>query len=131
MKSKVKVTNFQNRPRYCDDQKTTGKILNRKCKKKLKPKFWMFQGQFDFEDQGNDNQVLNLFKTFIRPIHGSSLKVKFEMIQKLSCSQEITDDGADDVDGTKTKMCSQDGERHNWLLGLTLTPGSLWDLLGH
>ena len=56
--------------------------------KKLKPKIWIFQGQFDLEEQGH--QFLYSPETFMLSIHGSSLKVKFKPIQKLSRLPEIT-----------------------------------------
>ena len=46
----------------------------------MKPKFGRFQGQFDLVDQG------------YQLIHGSSLKVKFKTLPKLSHSQGITQD---------------------------------------
>ena len=42
--------------------KFEGKILN--SEKKLKPKFWRFQGQFDLEDQVN----FTSFRTFPRSL---------------------------------------------------------------
>ena len=54
----------------------------------------MFQGQFDLEDQGQGlgHQFSNFSETFMWSIHGSSLKVKFKTIQKLSkgTTQTIT-----------------------------------------
>ena len=66
----------------------------------------MFQGQFDLENQG---QVLNLFEMW--SIHGSSLKVKFQMLQKLLRSQKHTDDkeDADDDEEPKTICLPQSG----------------------
>ena len=47
------------------------------------------EDQFDLEDQGEGHQVSNSRETFMWSIYGSSLKVKFQMIQKLYCSQGI------------------------------------------
>ena len=33
-----------------------------KFKKKLKPKLWMFEGQFNLEDQGQGHQFSKFFK---------------------------------------------------------------------
>ena len=44
----------------------------------------MFQGQFDLEDQRQGHQFSNFSEIFMWSIHGSSLKVKFKTIQKLS-----------------------------------------------
>ena len=43
----------------------------------------MFQGHFDLEDQGQCHQVSNSFEIFMSLTHGSSLKVKFQINQKL------------------------------------------------
>ena len=42
--------------------KFDGKILNGSIFKKIKPKFRMFQGQSDLENQGQVHQVLNSSK---------------------------------------------------------------------
>ena len=36
-----------------------------KFKKKLKPKFWRFQGQFDLEGHGQGHQFSNSSETFM------------------------------------------------------------------
>ena len=61
-----------------------------KLKKKLKPKFWMFQGQYDLEDQSQGHQFSNSSETLMRSIHGSSLKIKFKTTQNISRSKGIT-----------------------------------------
>ena len=63
LKIKVKVTDFQIRPK---------------------------------RNQGQDHQLSNSFESFMRSIHGSSLKAKFQMIQKFTRNQteNDTDDSA-------------------------------------
>ena len=54
----------------------------------MKPKFWMFQGQFDLECQGEGHQFSNSSENFVI---NTCLKFegKIQMIQMLSCSQRI------------------------------------------
>ena len=58
--------------------------------KNFDPKFKIFKGLFDLEDQDQGYLFLSSSETFTRPIHISSLTVKFKTIHKLSHSQGIT-----------------------------------------
>ena len=45
--------------------KLEGKIQNGSMlKERLKQKFWKFEGQFDFEDQGQGHKFSNISETF-------------------------------------------------------------------
>ena len=84
--------------------KFEGKILNGYIFKKIKPKFWMFRGQFDLEDQFQGQSV---FK-FIRDLYVINMWFKFEdKIQNTSKVIVFTrnhTDNDDDDDATKNSM---------------------------
>ena len=76
--------------------------------KKLKPKFWRFQGQFDLKDQGQGHQFLNSSGTLMRSKTWFKFKDKIQNTSKVIVfTRNHTDhDNADEDDETKNNMSS-------------------------
>ena len=65
--------------------------------KKLKPKLWMFQGQFDLEDQCQGHRFSNLSETFYVINTWFKFEDKIQNTSKvIVLTRNHTDDDADD-----------------------------------